>query len=116
VKNLILLNVDYIKEIYVYNVLWNGLRKDWDSCRIIKLNINELNNFESSNSNSHKYVFEFLKKYLENNFSCENDFFIDDFSYTIRDIEGMDFISNETLKKDDNSLKVVEQISKKYKQ
>ncbi len=97
-------NIDYI---LIYNILWNGIRSDWNHSKEFVLNINDLYHFEIDNCSSHHHIYKFLKKYLEENHSCENHYFIDDFSYKIIGKDGLDYQSEETIKKDCNSLKII---------
>jgi hypothetical protein len=97
-------NIDYIS---INNILWNGIRSDWNPSQEFLLYINDLHQFDFDICNSHKHIYKFLKKYLEENHSCQNHYFVDDFSYAIKGKDGLNYKSDETIKKDCNSLKII---------
>lgn len=103
-KDLKDLKSENIKEIIIYNIYWRRYRENWNNKKKIKVDINYLNNFKIENCNSHEYMYFYLKKYLTENFSDENDYFVDYFSYCIYDKNGECFVSKETILIDDKTL------------
>jgi len=105
-KDLNLLKSEKIKCITIYNIFWIPYRKIWNNNKIIKLDINHLYHFNIEKTNSHKYFYVLIKKYLEENYSDEKNYFIDDFSYFVDDCNGVNYISLETKIKDHKTLKI----------
>lgn len=105
-KDLNLLKSENIKGITIYNIFWKRYRKNWNTNKQIKLDINQLYNFDFEKCNSHEYIYCYLKKYLEDNYSDDNDYFVDYFSFSVLDNIGESYKSIETMKKDDLALKI----------